>query len=76
MMRLVGKPVAFHAVYTMASSGLDTRITMLSGAYFLMFSLTDLTIFTLVPMRSSRLMPGLRGMPAVTTTTSEPSMLA
>ena len=39
-------------------------------------SVTDLTIFSFVVTRSSRLMPGLRGMPAVMTTTSEPAMSA
>ena len=35
---------------------------------------TDPTIFMLVKSRSSRLMPGLRAMPAVMTTTSEPAV--
>jgi hypothetical protein len=49
-------------------------MTIESGACCLIFSLTLLTILTLVSIRSSRLMPGLRGRPAVTTTTSEPAM--
>ena len=39
-----------------------------------MFSATSRTIFALVSMRSIRLMPGLRGRPAVMTTTSELSV--
>ena len=39
-----------------------------------MFSATWRTILALVSMRSIRLMPGLRGRPAVITTTSEPSV--
>ena len=37
---------------------------------------TPATIFALMLSRSSRLMPGLRGSPAVTTTTSDPFMAA
>ncbi len=51
-------------------------MTKASGAYFLMFSPTLLITAALVAIRSSRLMPGLRGMPAVTITTSAPSMSA
>ncbi|MEY4181625.1 MAG: hypothetical protein RLZZ217_251 [Planctomycetota bacterium] len=51
----------------MASSGLLTMIMTEFGAYLATFCATSLTIFTLVAIRSSRLMPGLRGMPAVTT---------
>ena len=75
-MRLVGKPVTFHAVYTIASSGLLTTITMLPGAWAAICSLTLRTMATLVLIRSSRLMPGLRGTPAVSTTTSAPAMSA
>ncbi len=44
-------------------------ITKASGQCFLMFSPTVLITPALVAIRSSRLMPGLRGMPAVTITT-------
>ena len=74
--RFVGKPVAFHAVYTIASRGFDTMITIAFGACCLMLVQTDLTMLTFVLTRSSRLMPGLRGMPAVTMTTSESVMSA
>ena len=45
-----------------------------SGACLAMFSATPRTILALVSMRSIRLMPGLRGRPAVITTMSEPAM--
>jgi hypothetical protein len=40
------------------------------GATRAIFSATDLTMPALVRTRSSRLMPGLRAIPAVTTNTS------
>ena len=39
-----------------------------------MFSATPRTILALTSSRSIRLMPGLRGRPAVMTTTSEPAV--
>src|SRR5436309_1195328 len=45
-------------------------MTKESGACFLMPSATDVRILALVPSKSSRLMPGLRAMPAVTMQTS------
>ena len=42
-----------------------------SGECFAIFSATPRTIPAFTPMRSIRLMPGLRGKPAVITTTSE-----
>jgi hypothetical protein len=47
------------------------QITKALGQYFLMPSPTDFITPVLIPIRSSRLMPGLRAMPAVTMTTSE-----
>ena len=41
------------------------------GECLAMFSATPRTIPALTPMRSMRLIPGLRGNPAVMTTTSE-----
>ena len=46
------------------------------GACFATFSATLDTMPMLVMIRSSRLMPGLRGMPAVITTMSLPSISA
>ena len=75
-MRLVGKPEAFHAVYTMASRGFETTIITQLGEYLATCSATVRTICTLVAIKSSRLIPGLRGIPAVTTTTSESAVSA
>ena len=72
--RSFGKPVASCASAVISSSGFDTTMTTAFGAYLAMFSLTERTIFELTSSRSIRLMPGLRGRPAVITTTSEPSM--
>ena len=66
--------MAIWASAVISSTGLDTTITTAFGAYFAMFSATWRTILALTSSRSIRLMPGLRGRPAVTTTTSEPSI--
>jgi hypothetical protein len=58
----------------MASKGLLTTIITALGECFATFSATCFTIPVLVAMRSSRLMPGLRAMPAVTITTSLPAV--
>ena len=44
------------------------------GACLAMFSATPRTIFAFVSIKSMRLMPGLRGSPAVMITTSEPAI--
>ena len=49
-------------------------ITIASGAFAFTASATDFIIFELVVRRSSRLIPGLRGKPAVIITRSEPAM--
>ena len=41
------------------------------GEYFIIFSVTEVTIFALVPIRSSLDIPGFLGKPDVITTTSE-----
>ena len=46
------------------------------GAFCATFSATSEMIFMLVTIRSSRLMPGLRGRPAVMTTMSELALSA
>jgi hypothetical protein len=56
--------------------GLLTTTRMASGEYFRMFSATVFTIPALVPISSSRVIPGLRGKPEVITTTSLPAVLA
>ena len=71
---LAGKPEAFHATYTIASSGLLTTIITALGECLAMFSATLRTMPVLMLMRSSRLIPGLRATPAVTITTSLPAV--
>jgi hypothetical protein len=60
----------------MMSSGFVTTMTVAFGAWRAICSLTPATIFALVLSRSSRVIPGFRGRPAVTTTTSEPAISA
>src|SRR5512133_1558765 len=72
--RWCGKPVMRWQSVTIASSGFEITMTNEFGAYCLMPCATLSMIFEFTPMRSSRLMPGLRGRPAVTTMTSESLM--
>jgi len=74
--RFAGKPVTSFITPTIASSGLVMTITKAFGALALMPAPTACMTLVLMPMRSSRLMPGLRGTPAVTITTSAPAMSA
>jgi hypothetical protein len=53
---------------------LETTIRIVSGLCATTFSVTALTIDSLVDTRSSRLIPGDRGSPAVITTTSLPAV--
>ena len=70
---LRGRPQDFCSAHTMASSGLVMQMTKALGAYFLMPAPTCSITLMLMPNRSSRLMPGLRGTPAVTMQTLAPS---
>ncbi len=71
-----GRPENFCSAQTMASSGLVMQMTKAFGRILLDAlrrpGLHDAC--RLMPIRSSRLMPGLRGTPAVTMMTSAPSM--
>ena len=58
----------------MASSGFETTTRIESGEAATTFSVTSRTIFSFVVTRSSRLIPGPRGSPAVMTTTVEPAV--
>ena len=58
----------------MASSGLVTMMEKALGACCFTPLATLVMILMLVASRSSRVMPGLRGRPAVTITTSAPAM--
>ena len=69
-----GKPVASFATQHITSSGFDTTMTIASGDVRFTCSLTDLTMPAFVLSRSSRDIPGLRAMPAVMTTMSEPAV--
>ena len=66
-----GKPAFLYAVCAIASSGLATMIRMQFGDAATALSTTSDMILKLVFSRSSRLIPGLRAMPAVITTMSE-----
>ena len=72
--RAFGNPDAIEASAVISSSGLDTTTITASGEAATSFSVTSRTILALVPSRSIRLMPGLRGSPAVITTMSEPAV--
>ena len=71
--RSFGQAETFLATWHIASSGLETMTRIASGLAAITCSVTDLTIFSFVVTRSSRLMPGCRGRPAVITTTSDPA---
>ena len=68
--RSFGNPLASCARAVISSSGLDTTMMTALGECLATFSATPRTILALVSMRSMRLMPGLRGSPAVMTTMS------
>ena len=72
--RSFGHPDTFFATWHIASSGFETTIRNASGEVAATASVTAPTIASFVCTRSSRLWPGRRGTPAVTTTTSEPSV--
>jgi hypothetical protein len=55
----------------MASRGFETTIITAQGEYWITCSVTFFTITALVSIRSSLLIPGLRGRPDVITTTVE-----
>jgi hypothetical protein len=64
----------FWIAHTIASSGLVIQMTNALDAYFLMPAPACSMTLRLMPSRSSRLIPGFRGTPAVTITTSAPSI--
>ena len=53
----------------MVSIGLDTTTIIASGEYSNISFATDLTIPALIPISSSRVIPGFLGIPDVITTT-------
>jgi hypothetical protein len=72
--RSFGQPETFFATWHIASSGFETTISTASGDCATTCSVTEPTIVSFVATRSSRLIPGLRGTPAVITTTEEPAL--
>ena len=71
-----GKPDASKATWHIASSGLVTTMRIASGECFAACSTTDRTIPAFFVRRSSRLMPGWRARPDVTTMMSLPAVSA
>ena len=65
---------AAFATWHIASSGFETTTSTASGDLLTASFVTVETIASFVATRSSRLMPGERGLPAVMTTTSEPAV--
>src|SRR6266480_2945241 len=76
MTRSRGNPVTCFVTQHMTSSGFETTRTMALGQCCLTCWETCFTMSALVRTRSSRLMPGLRAIPAVTTTSSLPAAAA
>jgi hypothetical protein len=72
--RCAGNPDALAASAVISSSGFETTISTASGACLTTRSVTLRTILALTPIRSIRLMPGLRGSPAVITTICDPAI--
>ena len=62
------------ATWHIASSGLETITSTAFFERLATWRVTSATIASFVFTRSSRLIPGLRGSPAVITTTSEPAV--
>ena len=72
--RSFGHPETCFATWHIASSGFETTMRIASGEVRTTSSVTEPTMRSFVVTRSSRDMPGWRGRPAVTTTTSEPAV--
>src|SRR6187200_1524149 len=70
--RFFGNPETACATWHIASRGFDTTTTTLFGERRTTSFVTAATMASFVVTRSSRLIPGDRGRPAVITTTSEP----
>ena len=68
------KPVASFATYVITSRGFETTMTIEFGLVAFTCSDTLRTIPAFVDSRSSRLIPGFRGIPAVMTTMSLPAV--
>ncbi len=66
------------AIIVVISNPMDTMtyLALKSSECFKIFSVTDFTIPALMPINSSLVIPGLRGMPEVITATLVPAVLA
>ncbi len=71
-----GSPEVFHARCVITSSGFVTQMKTASGDAATAAGITERTMRAFTASSSSRVMPGLRGIPAVTTTTSDPAVSA
>ena len=71
-----GKPDALSATWHIASSGFVTMMRIAAGECLAACSTTARTIPAFFASRSSRLIPGWRASPEVTTTMSEPAVSA
>ena len=71
MRRFAGRPDMRYASVVMTSSGFVTQMNTAFGDASTAWSMTERMMPAFTPSRSSRVMPGLRAMPAVMTTTSE-----
>ena len=69
--RCLSNPLTFSATYVMTSRGLETTMMMAPGDFATADTVQLLTMPLFVFIRSSRLIPGLRAIPAVMTTMSE-----
>ena len=74
MRRFAGTPLSRYASVVMTSSGLVTHTNTASGEASRAAPITDRMMPAFTPSRSSRVMPGLRAMPAVMT--AHPAMLS
>ena len=72
--RSFAQPATFFATWHIASSGFETTTRIASGLAATTCCVTDVTIPSFVVTRSSLLIPGWRGRPAVITTTFEPAV--
>src|SRR3569623_1114182 len=71
-----GQPVCLNARYVSTSTGLLTSSSIALGACRITLSTTERDTARLASRNCSRLMPGLRGRPAVMITSSEPASSA
>jgi hypothetical protein len=70
----LGKPLASRATWHIASNGLATTMIVHSGEFFASCSVTLDTISWFSLSKSSRLIPGWRGLPLVMTARSDPAV--